>query len=67
MDKREGGGGGLYFLIPYTAPTDRIIFYDCVEHYPYVAKDSYDSFYRTPSLLFMIEKSESDSSLFKSE
>ena len=32
--KKEGGGGGLYFLIPYTAPTDRITFYDCVEQYP---------------------------------
>ena len=31
---KEGGGGGLYFPIPYTAPTDRIIFYDCVEQYP---------------------------------
>ena len=49
MDKR-GGGGGWYFLIPYTAPTDRIIFYDCVEQYPFVAKGSYDSFYLTPPL-----------------
>ena len=48
---KEGGGGGWYFLIPYTAPTDRIIFYDCVEQYPFVAKGSYDSFYLTPPLL----------------
>ena len=41
----------MYFLIPYTAPTDRIIFYDCVEQYPFVAKASYDSFYLTPPLL----------------
>ena len=48
---KEGGGGGWYFFIPYTAPTEMIIFYDCVEQYPFVAKGSYDSFYLTPSLL----------------
>ena len=55
MDKR-GGGGGWYFLIPYTAPIDRIIFYDCVEQYPFVAKGSYDSFYLTPPLLYRVVK-----------